>query len=290
MRLGGKIDSVWRRGDLLRLVAAFVAVGLPDLASGQTLRGRVVDASTLMPIPAVDLEVVSENDSRVLARAASDSAGSFLMSWRGVERVQLKSQRIGFTSTITTAFAVRQGETVTVRVSMSARAIPVEPLVISSRERSDDVFGNFADFERRKQNNAGHFITRFDIEQQNAIHVADVLRNVPGVILRATDNAYEIQAWSNLGMAAASAGVRGTAVTERMRRRGGGLGTATSGPCPMQLYLDGKIHRLPMAGVNVVPAQQIEGIEVYRSLTEVPSEFAGEHARCGVIAIWTTRR
>jgi hypothetical protein len=33
----------------------------------------------------------------------------------------------------------------------------------------------------------------------------------------------------------------------------------------------------------------MEAIEVYRSASEVPIEFGGNSASCGVIVLWTTR-
>ena len=35
------------------------------------------------------------------------------------------------------------------------------------------------------------------------------------------------------------------------------------------------------------PIRDLEGIEVYTGPTEVPGEFAGRNAGCGVIVIWT---
>jgi hypothetical protein len=58
----------------------------------------------------------------------------------------------------------------------------------------------------------------------------------------------------------------------------------------MTIFLNGRIHRNPMEGLNVLAAWEVEAIEVYRNMTEVPSEFSGSHARCGVIAIWSARR
>lgn len=56
--------------------------------------------------------------------------------------------------------------------------------------------------------------------------------------------------------------------------------------CPPQVYIDG----IPWAGpIDEITLRDIEGIEVYRGAAEVPAEFAGSNAGCGVIALWSRR-
>jgi hypothetical protein len=38
----------------------------------------------------------------------------------------------------------------------------------------------------------------------------------------------------------------------------------------------------------LVPVRDIQGVEVYTGASDVPGEFAGTNAGCGVIVIWTT--
>jgi hypothetical protein len=37
------------------------------------------------------------------------------------------------------------------------------------------------------------------------------------------------------------------------------------------------------------PVGAIQGVEIYRGAAEVPGEFSGTDASCGVIVIWTKR-
>ena len=77
--------------------------------------------------------------------------------------------------------------------------------------------------------------------------------------------------------------------------------------CPVQIYLDGFLMNQPLARVgasdslrssrdasqlaftidDVVSPSLVEAIEVYHGLSEVPAEFAGPNAQCGVIAVWS---
>ena len=68
--------------------------------------------------------------------------------------------------------------------------------------------------------------------------------------------------------------------------------------CYMQFYLDGiAIGRGGVAGVSPIspvstgmfPLSSVEKVEVYRSAAEVPPEYGGASAGCGVVLIWSRR-
>lgn len=52
-------------------------------------------------------------------------------------------------------------------------------------------------------------------------------------------------------------------------------------------YLDG--HRVTGDIMDLVRVSDLEGVEVYRRASEVPGEFGGSDARCGVVVLWTRR-
>jgi hypothetical protein len=176
---------------------------------------------------------------------------------------------------------VRKDELVSVRMFMSEAPITMDPLVVSVRERATDIMGNFAEIERRRKLGLGHVLTRQDIQQSGASQIADILRTVAGITLRAeANNPHSVLAYSRLNL-----GIARDPPRSRRQRSA----PAVEAACPMTIFLDGRMHRYPIAGVNVLPTSEIEAIEIFRGVSEVPAEFAGEHARCGVIAIWTTR-
>jgi hypothetical protein len=112
----------------------------------------------------------------------------------------------------------------------------------------------FADFERRLARGQGHFITRDEIRSRGYMHMGDALRTVRGV--RVDCGAIECIA--------------------RMAR---------AGPrCFPAYWLDGQEAR--SFAVNT-PIADVQGIEVYRGAGEVPAEFTGSTAGCGVVVIWT---
>jgi hypothetical protein len=58
--------------------------------------------------------------------------------------------------------------------------------------------------------------------------------------------------------------------------------------CPVMYYVDG-IRQPPSSGfaIDLLPPQDIEGIEVYLGSSSTPGLFRYHGARCGVVAIWT---
>jgi hypothetical protein len=58
---------------------------------------------------------------------------------------------------------------------------------------------------------------------------------------------------------------------------------ATAG-CYPTFYVDG---RLAHSFATSTPMSDVQGIEVYRGAAEMPGEFTGAGAMCGVIVIWT---
>jgi hypothetical protein len=55
--------------------------------------------------------------------------------------------------------------------------------------------------------------------------------------------------------------------------------------CTVALYVDGNPY--PNGSVDDFPPGSLEGIEVYRSASEIPAEFRTRDSMCGLIALWT---
>ena len=54
--------------------------------------------------------------------------------------------------------------------------------------------------------------------------------------------------------------------------------------CFPTFYVDGRLAR---SFAESTPITDVQGIEVYRGAAEMPGEFSGAGAMCGVIVIWT---
>jgi hypothetical protein len=117
-----------------------------------------------------------------------------------------------------------------------------------------------ADFERRRASGRGTFITRADVERRNPLRLADMLRLVRGLTVRTVGGRTEL---------------RFARATARL-----------AGPdCPPEIWIDGA--RAFEATVDEVRPDEVEGIELYRGLGQIPAEYLSRSSACGVVLIWT---
>jgi hypothetical protein len=90
-------------------------------------------------------------------------------------------------------------------------------------------------------------------------------------------------------------GGRGSAVRMRQNDFGFGMAAAGSAPiCHVGWFLDGQRYDRPgmsgpMDALTGLSIKDVQAIEVYRGISEVPAEYAAADLRCGVVAVWTMR-
>src|SRR6185312_5728753 len=122
--------------------------------------------------------------------------------------------------------------------------------------------GKMGPFNKRKSRGVGAFVTRAEIERRQPSSISELLRYLPGV-----------------GVAQRMAG---EPQPVRMIRS---ASSSMQSTCVVQIYVDG--HPYPNGNVDDFQPMSIEGIEVYRSASEIPADFRTQDATCGVIALWT---
>ena len=120
--------------------------------------------------------------------------------------------------------------------------------------RNSRTLPRFVEFERRSERGVGHFIGRDEISARGYMNMGDALRTVKGVKVYCD--------------------ILDCAI--KMARAAPGCGPA--------YYVDGQLAR---SFATTTPINDVQGIEIYRGDGEVPAEFAGSGAGCGVIVIWT---
>jgi hypothetical protein len=244
----------------------FATVAAAQSGSGR-LTGAVVDKVTGTPVAAAT--VVYLGDGRALT---TDSTGAFRFDKlpSGVLRFLVRAR--GYPSAgLVLAFA--KGDQLDRRVELDSSAAgraadaapPPKPepssrggaqaLPLVSVEAAPSLGPRFADFERRRKTGAGHYIVRDAIEKGGYSSLQDVARGLRGVTVEC----------------------------------GGGLGCyirMVRAPmrCLPEYVIDGNVDN---SFGPTMPVRDIEAMEVYTGPTDVPGEFAGRNAGCGVIVIWT---
>jgi DNA-binding beta-propeller fold protein YncE len=136
-------------------------------------------------------------------------------------------------------------------------AIPLPGVVVEARSPRLVAAGFF----ERKARGGGTLFTRAEIVALGASSLPDLFARVPG--LRRAMNADG---------------------SSRVDSRGGRTIMAR---CAMQYIIDGVRSEIGPAAVEAIPVHAVEGIEVYRGASELPTQFDHGRAMCGAIVIWT---
>jgi Carboxypeptidase regulatory-like domain/TonB-dependent Receptor Plug Domain len=114
----------------------------------------------------------------------------------------------------------------------------------------------FANFERRRRTGAGQYITRDEITRRQYSSLQDIARGMRGV---------------NVECSGGSQGCQIRMVRAPMR-------------CLPEYIIDDNVDN---TFGPTMPVRDIEGMEVYTGPADVPGEYAGRNAGCGVIVIWS---
>lgn len=246
-RLGNRARSA-------SLLAAIALVASPLAAQKGSARlfGSVVNRATQGAIPGT--RIIHAGDGRVVT---SDSFGYYQFPDLAAGILRFTVHAPGYPMATFTV-ALTNGERM-------ERDIELDSLVERTGEHAQELPAvaveapaslgrRYADFERRKVQGRGQYVTRAEIEANGSSTLQDAVRNLRGV---------------NLDCA-------GTGCAIRMAR--------APMRCPPEYIVDERVDN--MFGPTV-PIRDIEAIEVYTGPSEVPGEFAGSNAGCGVVVIWT---
>jgi len=241
----------------------FVAAALlATAAEAQIIRGRVIQDVTDAPVVAADVMLLS-TDHNVLARTPTDSLGWFMLRIANGGRYRLRAESIGHKGATTAEFDVGYGDQLEVRIVLSPTVVLLAPLEITARSRPLLSGMTMQGYNERREKGLGYAITREDIDQRHARAVTDLLRMVPGVRVE----------WDFGGST--------VSIPSAANQIYGG--------CRVKVYLDGLEFVWGASTIDDIPTYDIEAIEVFKTLADLPPELAGSDARCGVIAVWTRR-
>lgn len=256
----------------LALVAADAAAQWADPNRGQA-RGAaqqatratgvidgVVTDTALKPVPFAEV-VVFRTDIKL----QTNSLGKFRFVDVPSGQYLLIVRRIGMRPV---SSVIQVGQRDTVRLSFQME--PAVQTLGEVRVEEQSVSLRMLEFEQRRKQGWGFFITEDQIQKRNLPVAADYLRLAPSVYLAPTPSPT-----GNPELVAIS------------RREGGSIFNEGAGACAMQIVLDG----VPMSRnfpLELLPTpKDIAGIEVYDGAATVPPQFSGVDRRCGMILVWT---
>lgn len=225
------------------------------------LRGVVTDVSTQKPVTGARVVIAATGRF-----ATTDSLGRFELRDLPTGVIRFYFTADGFPRTsVVLAFA--RGETMVQAFEMDStaagiagdstprgrRAQMLDPTTVTAAP-SRGV--RYEDFERRMKTGRGQYVTRQEIEERNYNNFSDAARGLRGVVVEC------------------GGGSRGCVI--RMARAGVA--------CYPQYIVDGRPDNFFGPYVAI---RDVEGVEFYTGASDVPGEFAGVDAACGVVVIWT---
>jgi hypothetical protein len=135
----------------------------------------------------------------------------------------------------------------------------------------------YQDFVWRSRSSFGHFLTRDDIEKSHAAYLGEIVqRYLPFT----TSDVFFTPAFSSgfLG--------NGAFVDNALGQFGSSSGSRLGRNCSPAVSVNGA---RPMGGwaVNDFQPEDVEAMEVYRSVHQMPMEFVGWDLPCGLVVVWT---
>jgi hypothetical protein len=260
-----------------------VAAIAPSATLAQAaIRGFVYDDSTGVRLAAAAVMLIDPATDAAVVNAKTDSLGQFsLKVKRGI--YQIVAVREGYANVVSAPITLIDGESMTLRIPIATTGYPVHKIGVLEHEGRQasqaraSVDGRLSGFEQRRRSSTGGLqYDRAKLEQSPATTVGDFLSMVPGVSVRGNGFGGAVQ----------------------MRRSGVGddgvIGGVVS-PCRVGWFLDGtRMDRPGMSdaftqGFTTTRLSDVEALEVFRGLSEMPAEFAAPDLRCGAVVLWTRR-
>jgi hypothetical protein len=227
-------------------------VAFPAFGAAQSIRGRILNEETGTPVPLASVALLGTGETAV-SQTLSGNDGTFRLQAPSGGFYRLRVSGMGLADFRTSVFAVGEEETVTFEVRVPANPLELDSLLV-------EVQGNRGRdrFQQRVERGLGFFLDRAQLDVIDPVDMVDIFRAVEGVQM----------SWSFVrhddGGTRPTPTVRAgpqSCMTYMLDDRPvrGGIGDNRS---PLVLF--------PLAGLRM---EDIQAVEVYRSLSEVPEEI-----------------
>ena len=236
---------------------------LYDDVSGAPLRGTVM--------------LVDPSTNAAVVYVATDSAGWFNLQARN-GTYQISAVRGGYTSVLSAPIPLQNGELMTIRLPIAENGDPQHHIGVVEHVRAGGA-ASAAPLSNGPQTpratRMGLHFDRAQLEKSNAGTLAEFLQSVPGMAV-ATSRSGSIQSSRSTSMV--NAGARGAV-----------------GECHLGWFVDGQRWDIPgrsdpsVEAIGSTQLGSVETLEVFRGLSEMPTELASPDLRCGAVAVWTRR-
>ena len=236
--------------NVIRLSIVALVIAWLPLAAQGRVVGRVLDSELGSPLAGASVQVGPKGPT-----VRTDSGGYFLAQNVTPGMTSIEIKQIGYEPGV---FDVRVPDTGTVKgvFPLDFNGVDLPPVVVQAR--AEILMPRYIDFERRRHLSMGTFLRWEELHKNGYTSIGDALRTVRGVRMQCDQQRFECFAYMS-----------------------------RTPQCQPTWYVDGmEVHSFH----ENTPIADVYGIEIYRGPGEVPAEFSGSNAACGVIVVWTKSR
>jgi hypothetical protein len=255
------------------LVLGLLAEPLP--AQAQTVRGRVLESQGVSPVVSAGV-VLLDTTFVSVAGTATNANGAFTLEAPGPGAYYVLTEALGYSPSIDGILELSEGGSITVEIYLKPRPIVLDSIKVAVERAQIFQHLEKAGYNQRQAAGFGHFITPDEIKRRNPRTVEDLFRNAPGIRI--------LHGEAETGNAGAGIVVRSATL------HGQSAVIDLPGYCWPNVYVDGVLVSVDpkLGGVEgAVELDQIAAVEVYTRASNVPSQWGGTNAGCGVVLIWT---
>lgn len=185
----------------------------------------------------------------------TDTAGNFVIGGLQPGPTDISVRRLSY-SPVLLSIEIPTDDTTDVEITLGVVAQRLTGVVVQADANR---IRQLVDFENRRKQGIGHFITRDEIEKRQPLLLSDMMRTIPGAVLVPIGNGQ---------------------VALRFSRNG-------SRNCPPQYYVDGM--EIFAFNLDEMTPGDVEGIEIYAGAAGLPAQFNRLRTTltCGTVVIWT---
>lgn len=237
------------------MLAVVVALSSLRPVASQTIKGKVVDATSGMPISMAHVTLIGASGMTVGSNV-TDTDGSFLIPVSEAGTYRLRAMRIGYTPFMTDTLVLWAGEEADVQLMLRAIAVPLPPVEAVAEARMQRLVR--VGFYKRRTNALGYFRTPEDLDSLRPVFHAELFGGMGGVRI----------------------GPDGRVLSRRSHKK-----------CYLTVAIDGVIVESggpsDQPWTDVVHVGDIEAIEVFPGPVGVPVWLSRRVSDCGAVLVWT---
>lgn len=262
------------------VIGLVIAFGIAaTLAEAQSVDGRLMTDDTGIAVAGAFVSLL-DPDERIPRSAVSDSAGRFLLLAPRAGRYRVRVEHPGFFVVLTSTLPLVAGQTIEFDLRLHRRQYALDPITVVAAAPVD---GPLSGFYQRKAKGWGVFITRDEIVKRGAMRLQELFHGIPDVSVRRIS---DLESTIRMGTEFSRTNIGPLSLGETGTPEVAGIAAL---PCSPIMYVDGMEFGRVDDVMNQVSPGEVEGIEVYRRAGEVPPQYGGIYAHCGVILVWTRR-